>query len=122
MRRTRPTQHRRALLAERAAGMRNAPTATEAQLWQRLSGSRLGVGFRRQFVVGDFIADFAAPSARLVVEVDGGYHAWPGFAARDARRERALERAGWRVVRVSAELVQRDLEQAVALIRAALGE
>jgi very-short-patch-repair endonuclease len=120
MRRPRTTQHRRAVLAERATGMRGAPTTTEVLLWQRLRGARLGVSFRRQVVIGDFIADLAAPSARLVVEVDGAYHAWPGFVARDARRDRALARLGWRVVRVPAQLVQRDLEQALALIRAAL--
>ncbi len=119
--RRRQSPHRRAVLAGRAAGMRAAPTATESLLWQRLRGSQLGVAFRRQLVIGDFIADFAAPSARLVVEVDGGYHAWGGFAARDARHDRVLGRAGWRVVRVPAELGQRDLDAAVALVVAALG-
>ncbi len=110
--------HRRSVLAGRAAGMRAAPTATEALLWRRLSGSQLGVGFRRQLVIGDFIADFAAPAARLVVEVDGGYHA--GRARADARRDRVLGRLGWRVLRVPGELVARDLDAAVALIVAAV--
>ena len=34
--------------------MRSAPTTTEALLWQALRGSQLGVGFRRQFVIGDW--------------------------------------------------------------------
>jgi very-short-patch-repair endonuclease len=33
----------------------------------------VGVERRRQVVIGRFIADFVAPSARLIVEVDGGY-------------------------------------------------
>ncbi len=110
--------HRRSVLAGRAAEMRAAPTSTEALLWSRLSGSQLGVGFRRQLVIGDFIADFAAPSRRLVVEVDGGYHARRADA--DARRDRALVRLGWRVVRVPAGLVARDLDAAVAIVVAAL--
>ncbi len=118
MRRARSAHHRN-VLAGRAAHMRAAPTATEALLWSRLSGSQLGVGFRRQLVIGDFIADFAAPAARLVVEVDGAYHAGRGGA--DARRDRALARAGWRVVRVPGALVARDLDAAVAIIVAALG-
>ncbi|NUO53742.1 MAG: DUF559 domain-containing protein [Polyangiaceae bacterium] len=99
--------------------MRSAPTTTEALLWGALCGSQLGVGFRRQLVVGRFIADFAAPSARLIVEVDGGYHARRVRA--DARRDRELGRLGWRVVRVPAELVLHRLGDAVALVRAALG-
>ena len=76
------------------------------------------MAFRREFVVGRFIVDLAAPSRRLVVEVDGGYHAQ--CKARDARRDRALARAGWRVFRVDAALVLADLEAAVRLVRAAL--
>jgi very-short-patch-repair endonuclease len=88
-------------------------------IWERLRGSRLGVGFRRQLVVGGYIVDFAAPAVRLVVEVDGGYHCERQRA--DARRDRAIERLGWRVLRVRAAMVERDLEAAVALVAAAIG-
>ena len=57
------------------------------------------------------------PSASLV-EVDGEYHA--RFAARDARRDRALRRAGWRVLRLDAALVMGDLEVAVGRVREVL--
>ena len=67
-----------------------------------------------------FIADFYAPSARLIVEVDGGYHARRMTA--DARRDLKLERAGYRVVRVQAELVTRDLPAALRAILQALRE
>jgi len=106
------------VLLQRAAAMRAAPTTTEAILWQALRGSRLGVGFRRQFPIGRYIADFCAPRAQLVVEVDGGYHA--GRTLADARRDRDMARLGYRVLRLPARRVQHDLEQAVALVRAAL--
>lgn len=54
----------------------------------------------------------------LVVEVDGAYHAARRVA--DARRDRELGRRGWRVLRLSAELVRSDLAQAVARVRDAL--
>ena len=101
-----------------AATMRAMPTTTEALLWDELRGSKLGVGFRRQVVIGRFIVDFAAPAARLVVEVDGGYHA--GRAKADARRDRQLGELGWRVLRLEAAVVQHRLGEAVALVRAAL--
>ena len=105
-------------LAARAHAMRAAPTTTEAILWEALRGSRLGVGFRRQAPIGRYIADFLAPSAWLVVEVDGGYHA--ERVRSDARRDRDLGRLGYRVLHLDAAMVQHRLADAVALVRAAL--
>ena len=97
---------------------RNGLTESEARLWSALNAGQLGACFRRQVPVVDrFIADFCAPSIRLIVEVDGGYHA--RRRAADASRDRKLVRLGYRVVRVSAELVLADLAAAVALVRAA---
>jgi adenine-specific DNA-methyltransferase len=107
------------LLAARASAMRAAPTPSEARLWQAICCRKLGVSFKRQFVIGSFIVDFCAPAAHVVVEVDGSYHARRSTA--DARRERALVRAGYRVLRLQAELVLSELPLAVALVRQALG-
>jgi very-short-patch-repair endonuclease len=107
--------HRRSVLEARAREMRHAPTRSEAVLWSALKCRQLGVVFRRQVVIGNSIADFAAPESRLVVEVDGGSH--QGRERDDARRDLALGRAGYRVVRVSAELVLRDLLGAVDRVR-----
>ena len=80
------------LLSDYARKMRCSPTPSEERLWQRLKGSQLGVGFRRQHVLGSYIVDLAAPKARLVVEVDGRYHAERVGA--DAKRGLAHARAG----------------------------
>ena len=99
----------------------SALTESEGRLWSALNARQLGVSFRRQVPVGGrFIADFLAPSVGLVVEVDGGYHA--RRASADARRDVKLRCLGYRVVRVSAELVLRDLRAAVAVVRVALGD
>ena len=102
------SKQRVAVIAERAAVTRGSPTATEALLWDRIRGRQLGVVFRRQVpLLGRFIADFYAPAQRLVIEVDGVYH---GERARaDARRDAALERAGYRVVRLETSLIARDI-------------
>jgi very-short-patch-repair endonuclease len=74
-------------------------TESEAKLWEAIRGRKLGVQFRRQVVLlGRYIVDFYAPSLRLVVEVDGGYHRLRKSA--DARRDRELRRAGYTVVRL----------------------
>ena len=74
--------------------------------------------FRRQVPLGRYIADFVAPAVRLVVEVDGGYHA--RRRAADARRDRVLARLGYRVLRLDAELVVAELPEALRRIREAL--
>jgi len=107
------------VLVARARELRLRATPSEQALWLLLRGGQLGVAFRRQVVVAGFIADFAAPSAKLVVEVDGGCHARRRTA--DARRDRKLSRAGYRVLRLSAELVLAEPETALVLVRQALG-
>ncbi len=87
----------------------------QARLRHALRGSQLGVGFRRQVV----IVDFLAPAARLVVEVDGGCHARRCRA--DAGRDRVLERAAYRVLRLEVEVVMANLPHAVAVIVKHLG-
>ena len=51
-----------------------------------------------------------------MVEVDGPWH--ERHREKDARRDRALERAGYRVLRVDAEMVVRELPVVRARIRA----
>jgi very-short-patch-repair endonuclease len=106
------------LLAARAATMRASLTYSEQRLWQAIRSRQLGVGFRRQFVIGNFIADFCAPTARLVVEIDGGYHA--GRAVADARRDRSIQALGFRVLRFSAERIERELSGVLEQVRQAI--
>jgi very-short-patch-repair endonuclease len=54
------------------------------------------------------------------VEVDGGYHAEPARKRADARRERRLLKAGYRLMRVSAKLVLADGEAVLGLVKQAL--
>ncbi len=98
---------------------RRTMTSSEMRLWSALSARKLGVLFRREVpLLGCFIVDFYAPSVRLVVEVDGGCHTVRRAA--DAHRDRALRAAGYRVLRIDAQLVMRSLSDAVARVRAAL--
>ena len=83
-------------------------------------GKQLGIEFKRQVPVDRYILDFLAPSVKLVIEVDGACHSLRRTA--DARRDRVLQRLGYRVLRIDAELVRCNLADAVALIVAALRE
>ena len=109
---------KQSLVELHARQMRSALMPSEQKLWSAINGGQLGVWFRRQVPLGRFIADFVAPAARLVVEVDGGYHARRKSV--DARRDSKLARLGYRVLRLESSLVEQRLDVAVARIRAAL--
>jgi very-short-patch-repair endonuclease len=75
-------------------------TNAETILWSRLQRKQLfGYRFQRQYPIGDYIADFACRSARLVIEVDGVTHSTPEELAHDAQREGFMRSQGWAVIR-----------------------
>ena len=79
--------------------------------------------FRRQVpLLGRCIVDFLAPGARLIVEVDGPYHAVPARRRADERRDQRLSKAGYRVLRLTAQQVLKQPEVVRALVLGALAE
>lgn len=88
-----------------ARAMRHNPTTAEAAAWELLRNRRcLGLKFRRQHVIGGFIADFYCPELRLVVEIDGGIHDTSQTQADyDEARSRALTLIGIDVLRLRNE-------------------
>ena len=59
----------------RAVELRRNPTEAEAKLWKYLRAHRLrGISFRRQHAIGNYIVDFCAPRAKIIIEVDGSQH------------------------------------------------
>jgi very-short-patch-repair endonuclease len=94
--------------------MKASPTPSEAALWSALVNKKLGVSFRRQVVIGSFVVDLVAPARKVIVEVDGGCHREKLRA--DARRDEKLRRLGYRVLRLEAEFVIKQLPVAVALV------
>jgi len=102
-------------MSDAARGLRRRATKSEAMLWAALRGKRLGVKFRRQQPIGNFVVNFYASDARLIVEVDGGVHSKQVKA--DTERQQLLESLGLRVVRVTAHAVEHDLEGVLRLIQ-----
>jgi len=72
-------------------------TDSERKLWGGLRGEQLGVKFRRQHPLGNYIADFACLEPKLIVELDGSQHrTQQGY---DAKREAFLREHGFEVLR-----------------------
>ena len=62
-------------LKKRARRLRKNMTDAEVKLWNHLRRKQIkGLQFFRQRPIGNYIVDFYAPEAKLVIEVDGGQH------------------------------------------------
>jgi very-short-patch-repair endonuclease len=73
------------------------------------SAKTLGFHFRRQTPIGPYIVDFAALGARIVIEIDGGWHAMPASIRSDDERDKFLQSRGFRVLRYGNSDVDRNL-------------
>ena len=108
-------------MVEVAREFRKEPTRSETILWQALRGKRLDeIKFRRQQPVGYFVVDFYSSVYRLVVEVDGLIH--DNQVEADRARQDILEVLGLNVLRIEAELVERNLPSALNIIRKRIEE
>jgi len=108
-------------MVEIAREFRKDPTKSEAILWQALRGKKLdGIKFRRQQPVGYFVVDFYNSAHRLAVEVDGLIH--DNQVEADRARQDILEVLGLNVLRIEAELVERNLPSALNVIRIKIEE
>ena len=101
------------ILFEFAKKMRNNQTEAEAVLWLYLSNKQKGFRFKRQHPIKYFIADFYCHKAKLVIEVDGGYHQLPEQYEYDQNRDYELEELGLKVLRFTNEQVFFDIENVI---------
>lgn len=107
-------------LLERAQDMRKEPTSPEYRLWLALRAGRLdGAKFRRQQVIGPYIADFACRlPVKLVVEADGETH--DNRERYDATRTTYLQARGYAVLRFTNREIMTDLDGVLHTIQALL--
>jgi very-short-patch-repair endonuclease len=91
-------QHQSTSRAQRnARESRRGMTDSEQRLWWGLRAEQLGVKFRRQHPLGNYVADFACLAPKLIVELDGSQHA--DDVEYDARRDRFFRESGFEVLR-----------------------
>ena len=101
---------------------RNNPTEAERLLWFYLSNKQLGVRFRRQHIIGQYIADFACLDKMLIIELDGGYHSLPEQQISDEQRTADLQKWGYRVIRFTNEELFNGIDLVLTNIKNALYE
>ncbi len=94
-----------------ARNLRKSSTPWERKLWSFLKSSNFyGFKFRRQFPIGNYIADLCCIKAKLVIELDGGQHSDKSARAYDETRENYLKQEGYLVLRIWNNEIENNLE------------
>ncbi|MGO4449511.1 endonuclease domain-containing protein [Phyllobacterium sp. TAF24] len=94
-----------------AKSMRKALTDAELKLWNAVRAHRLmGLAFKRQMPIAGYIVDFACPTRRLIVELDGSQHGNDIDLKYDQNRTQRLEADGWTMLRFWNDDVLRDID------------
>jgi len=99
-------------LQPNANRLRKEMTKAEACLWKYVlrAGKMKGYGFRRQRPVLNYIADFMCKELMLIVEVDGSIHELEEVRKNDEQRQKALEEAGFTVLRFTNQEVLTNIQ------------
>jgi len=80
----------------------------EKYIWKTLlSRKQMGVAFKRQRPISNFIVDFFSAEISLVVEIDGSSHLNRGDY--DAYRENKLKELGFTIIRFSEGEVMQNI-------------
>ncbi|MGB9720123.1 MAG: endonuclease domain-containing protein [bacterium] len=97
--------------------LRRNMTDAEKKLWYRLKDKQLGVKFRRQQLIGDYIVDFVCFEKKIVIEIDGGEH----FENRhDEIRDGWFNQQGYKVIRFWNNEVLRNITGVLEIIKKGL--
>ncbi|MBP1539819.1 MAG: DUF559 domain-containing protein [Prevotella sp.] len=105
------------VLKELAAKNRKNPTEAEAIIWNYLKGKQLGLHFRRQHIIGNYIVDFSCPTKKIAIEIDGGYHDQPEQKKYDEKRSEWLISKGWKIIRFKNEEIIANTENVISKIK-----
>ena len=98
-----------------AKANRKAGNLSEILLWQEIKQSKLGVRFRRQTPIGNYVADFYCKEKKLVIEIDGWSH--DNKIEYDKERDEYMKSLGIHVLRISDKDVKQDISNVLIWIK-----
>ncbi len=105
------------ILKEFANKNKNNPTEAEQKLWELLRDRKIeNFKFRRQHIIGKYIADFVCISHKLIIEIDGSIHQLPENKESDEFRTKWLESIGFKVIRFSNKQILSEPEKVLKQI------
>ncbi len=101
-----------------ARKLRKELTPAEAKLWAYLRNNQLGVSFRRQHAIGNYVPDFVCIKKKLIIELDGSQHLEQ--EEYDSERTKYLESQGYKVIRFWNNEAMNNMNSVIQAIQSAL--
>lgn len=102
--------------------LRSEMTNAEKLLWAKVRNKQLGVKFRRQHGIGNYIVDFYCPEKGLIIELDGDSHFQNVTQTYDEARDLYMQELGLRVLRFLNSDVEQNMEGVLERISTELGK
>ncbi len=102
---------------EKRKNLRNNMTKPEQVLWNFIRKEQLGVKFRRQYGIGEYITDFYCVEKKLVIEIDGESHFTEEGMEYDKIRTAFIENLGIKVIRFTNREVMENIEGVLQSIK-----
>ena len=107
-------------LREFARQLRNNSTLSEVLLWKQIKGKALGVEFKRQVPMLEYIVDFYYQEIGLAIEVDGNIHDFRYLE--DAQRQQEIEKYGVIFIRFSNEEIKNNMFSVILSLESKIEE
>ena len=107
-------------LREFAKQLRNNSTLSEVLLWKQIKGKALGVEFKRQVPMLEYIVDFYCQEIGLAIEVDGNIHDFRYLE--DAQRQQEIEKYGVIFIRFSNEEIKNNMFSVILSLKSKIEE
>lgn len=98
----------------KAKALRDNMTIAESIIHKKLKNNQiLGLRFKPQHPIGQFIVDFYCHPLKLVIEIDGEIHEKAQSREYDENRTIELEKFGLEVIRISNQEVMENLDSVI---------
>lgn len=107
-------------LREFARFLRNNSTFPEILLWKEIKNKSLGVKFKRQVPILEYIVDFYCQELKLVIEIDGHIHDFR--YVEDKNRQNQMEKYGLTFIRFSNEEIKTNMFSVVLSLESKIEE
>jgi len=95
---------------EKRRELKKEMTQCEKILWRYIRNDALGVRFRRQYGIGNYIADFYCPYLKLIIELDGSQHFTEEGLEYDKIREDFMKNFGIKTLRFNNDDVINNID------------
>lgn len=97
--------------------LRKNSTDAEVIFWNCVRNNKLGVKFRRQFSIGEYITDFCCSDKRLIIELDGSQHYYEKGLEYDKIRDTYFKKLNYTVMRFSNSDIMKSLDGVIMKIQ-----